>query len=324
MHRFIQRRNPQVSLPPTATDHLKGSKSPLNHSITNAKQHKHAEERVVFSVAANLKSKGSDYKVSVDVVEVYAPAVKQIRTPKKQAPHRYVLYDNKTNNLVAIYGNGHTPADCVSRATTVGSMMDPTNIHSNSIIIMHPRAVIGGRGMIRVGGYDGVLHMRPGSRIVIGHNARLIVSGMLIMEKDTMLTVRPGATLTIGGDLRITGGGFVNFRSDAYVGCSWTISKPTQFDNTFYWHKLGQPGSINWCEDDTIFLVELIMFFCRTKRIEECLILPYILPLICHRYGVLMESEPYKAHHNAFNEVRNCPFFGHGSKFHLTPDAHTT
>ena len=229
-------------------------------------------------------------------------------TINKQYCNRYVSYDGTANNLLVVYGHGRTPASCITDKTTLGSTVNLTSQCTNSMTILKAKAVIHCEGVMCMKGHRTLLNMKRGSSISVSNNARLILYSTLVIEKNARLEVKEGACFEILWPLYITEGNSVTVVGDMTIAYPITISDPVSMETPNPLNRYGRSGDVNWSEEDSTFLVDLICFLTYALKIEPELILPQVIPTICQRYDVLMPLEPYKVHTNRFDEVKGCPY----------------
>ena len=212
--------------------------------------------------------------------------------------YKHVTYHEEENSIIVVYGRGRTPADCVitnpvpgAQTTLIGQM--------HSVCVLHRKAEIHNSGIFKMGPMEALLLMGGSARIEVGNNARLIIEAMLLMDNGTSLVVEPGACLTISRSLHLTNGAAVTV--SAYKASVWsdTLISTTRIvdDDLDLSYSSYTPGCglnrVTWSESDQKFLNELVRFFCWEQKIDCDVILPYILPHVCRRYGVLMAPRPY-------------------------------
>jgi hypothetical protein len=225
--------------------------------------------------------------------------VSKVTVPREKLySYKHVTYHEKENSIIVVYGRGRTPADCVitnpvpgARTTLVGQM--------HSVCVLHRKAEIHNSGIVCMGQMEALLLMGGSARIEVGNNARLVIEGMLLMDNGTRLVVEPGACLTISRSLHLTNGAAVTVSaykasvwSDTRISTTMLVDGEDDISYRSYESSCGF-NRMTWCESDQKFLNELVRFFCWEQNIDCDVILPYILPHVCRRYGVLMAPRPY-------------------------------
>jgi hypothetical protein len=138
--------------------------------------------------------------------------------------------------------------------------------------------------------------MGNGASIRIDVNARLNISDMLLMDEHSSLIVEPGAQLDINCPLHIAKGSIVCIAAGVtYSHCRNARVDAPLFTVAERFALIGRYNvqPVTWSDRDKSFLVDLIRFLCWDLGIDQDLILPLILPIVCQRYGVLMRPGPY-------------------------------
>ena len=246
-----------------------------------------------------------------------------------QYSYKSVMYNSERNNIVVVYGRERTQADCIICDISQKRGVYLMHGHS-SVSIINRKASILCEGTMKLEGLESLLHMQCGSCIRIGAGAYLEMYGMLLMEKNTCLEVSPGVELHILGSLHIKCGGALTVSRDMCVrlgdhltvagNMDWlskeafdeslkSASFPQKISLLLGRFVLQSPwkDSVTWCEDDKDFLVKVIWLLCWKMKIQDAVILPYVLPELCQRYGVLMAPRPYKVPGFLSAQVK-CPF----------------
>ncbi len=205
-----------------------------------------------------------------------------------------VTYCSNKNNIVVVYGKGRTPADCIVTEPVPGArvnLMGP----KDTICIIKQQAEIHCSGVINLENTRALLRLEVGASIDVGINARLIIDGTLILERNTHLIVEPGACLVVREALCVSNGATLTVRDcshDLWRHTAIPVSLTVDSDTYNGGYNREQP--VTWCEDDKRFLVQLMLFFCNDHGLPIDLIYPLLLPTVCQRYGVLFSPRPYQ------------------------------
>jgi hypothetical protein len=159
--------------------------------------------------------------------------------------------------------------------------------------ILKRNASIRNSGVIRMEKVEALLLMEGRACIEVGANARLIIDGMLLMGKRSLLVIEPGACITVMGDFQLADDVVVSVASKCtFATGNHKISCSVRMVGDFSSSSMCLPRScedlVTWCSDDQLFLIGLIRFLCYDSKMPPELILPYVLPHVCRRYGVLM------------------------------------
>jgi hypothetical protein len=223
-------------------------------------------------------------------------AMKGVKLCEVRHDFKFVSYYEDTNCIMVVYGPNITPADAIVTDKRIPGTRTELLSLRDTICVMKHEARIDNAGVIRMGTNEAMLHMEDGARIQAHPNARLKIDGMLIMEKDSSFILEPGASFVVRRSLHIASG--ATLRIAEGVACehvfetnlteSFTVSR--DHTNILAHNHL----TVTWCEADKDFLQDLMHFLCHRHGLPQEVILPWVLPLVCQRYGTLMMPAPYR------------------------------
>ena len=109
-----------------------------------------------------------------------------------------VSYCSTKNNIVVVYGKGRKHADCIITEPVPGARIDLMGL-GNTICVIKQQAVIRCGGIMHLEDRNSLLRLEVGASIDVGANARLIIDGTLILERNTHLIVEPGGCICAEG-----------------------------------------------------------------------------------------------------------------------------
>ena len=220
----------------------------------------------------------------------------------KECSHKHITYCPSANSVMVVYGRlsdpvsrVRTPEDCIITDSARGARTELIGLRHTMCILKH-NASIHNSGVVRMEAVEALLCMESGSCIDVGTNARLIIDGVLLMGKRSRLVIEPGACIIIVGYIYLADDVVVSVASErTFVTGNHKISISGRMDDSFSYSCVrcipqSGEGLVTWCSDDQLFLIGLIRFFSYNRKWElpPDLILPYVLPHVCRRYGVLM------------------------------------
>ena len=203
-------------------------------------------------------------------------------------------YCSNRNNIIVVYGEGHKQEDCI---LTAPGAQTGLMVSTNTICIIKRGALIRNSGVLRLDYEAALMRLEEGASIDVGLNGRLIIDGMLIMERGARLVVEPDACLFVRGavcvsnaaTLTIACGNKCDMWHHATIPAPLLLTVDTSREFCAYSRK----KTVTWCEDDRRFLEQLMLFFCGDHRLPSEIIYPILLQTVCRRYGVLMLPNPY-------------------------------
>ena len=206
-------------------------------------------------------------------------------------------YCSNRNNIMVVYGRGRKPEDCILTAS--GAQTDLLMASTNTICIIKRGALIRNSGVLRLDYEAALVRLEEGASIDVGLNGRLIIDGMLIMERGAHLVVEPDACLFIRGavcvgnaaTLSIACGNKCDMWHHATIPLLLHLTVDSSSSREFCAYS--RKKTVTWCEDDRRFLEQLMLFFCGDHRLPSEIIYPILLQTVCRRYGVLMLPNPY-------------------------------
>lgn len=208
---------------------------------------------------------------------------------------KHVSYHKKSGGIIVSYGEHVTPENCI-KITGPGARVDLIGSKDNTICILNRGSSINCSGIIELGMGEAIIRLELDARIEVDVNARLIIYDTLLMEEGASLVLEPGAELQLVCPLHITKGATVRIAAGITfchsVSTRVTVPLLTVAERHMPMGKYGA-RPVTWIDEDKSFLVDLIHFFCWRWRMHQDVILPWVLPLICQRYGVLMTPRPY-------------------------------
>jgi hypothetical protein len=212
--------------------------------------------------------------------------------------YKSVTYCRVRNNIVVVYGRVDDRVrkleDCVTTGSEPGTcadLMGPTD----TICIIKRGAFIRSNGVLRMDTPEALLRMEEGACIEVGVNGRLIIHGMLLMEKKSRLVVESGASLVVVGALSF--GYAVTVKVTDQCNEYWNhvhFSIPMTVNADMSYSLQNGTRPVTWSEDDKYLLLRLLFVFCNHYGLPSELAYPLLLPTICQRYGVLMVPKGYK------------------------------